>query len=119
MQNRVGSFSFLKSKAAAASYTPSTTSKESTAPRPSSQESWKVDEAFLEQGSLLVPASPDDVDDTVRSAFIAKAFQDNQEWVDADFVQYSLGVALDIFPEKATFDSLKWIFVSLDLAYLM
>jgi hypothetical protein len=81
------------------------------APIPPEDDSWVVDEAFLEESSRLVPASPDDVDDVTRTLFVTKVFND-AEWVDVDMVAYGLGVALDIFPDKSSFQSLKWVFVS-------
>ena len=80
-------------------------------PAPSSAETWRVDESFVEQSSRMVPASPDDVDDTTRAIFIAKVFK-GDEWVDFDYVEYGLGCALDVFPTNATFASYKWVFVS-------
>ena len=72
-------------------------------------DTWKVEGAFLEESSRLVPASPDDIDEITRSAFLSKTFKEN-DWVDLDAAQYGLGVALDIFPPNSDFQSLKWVF---------
>jgi hypothetical protein len=85
---------------------------EQTHIKPPPTDSWVVDEHFLEECSLLIPASPDDVDDVTRQILFTRAFKKPNEWVDSDKVMYELGSALDVFPSSATFDSLKWVFVS-------
>jgi hypothetical protein len=86
--------------------------------RPPPTDSWVVNEQFLEESSLLIPASPDDVDDVTRQVFVSRAFAKTNEWVDFDVVMYELGSALDIFPNNSTFDSLKWVFVRATLFFL-
>jgi len=93
--------------AIAAPVTPPT--REGRAPIPPPNDSWVVDETFLEESSRLVPASPDDVDDVTRALFVSKVFK-GEDWEDADVVEYGLGLALDVFPEKSSFDSMKWVF---------
>lgn len=83
--------------------------REELPPIPPPEDTWVVDEAFLEESSRLVPASPDDVDDVTRSMMISRVFKTG-DWIDLDLAEYGLGVALDIFPANSTFNSVKWVF---------
>ncbi|KAH9259964.1 hypothetical protein BASA81_001724 [Batrachochytrium salamandrivorans] len=80
------------------------------APGAPSAKSWKVDEALLEETSRLVPASPDDVSEETRAVLYAMVFSKPEAWVNLDHVEFGLGVALDLFPQEATFETLKWVF---------
>lgn len=78
---------------------------------PPADKSWLVDTKMIEDMAVMVPSSPEDVDDATKQLFLSRTFT-AEEYRDWDFVMYNLGVALDIFPDTTTFVELKWVFVS-------